>query len=467
MDDFVEKLDRIEPPGQLISILTDPLLQKYVDLNSSPIIRRRIELWLSTCLEEQYNAVKDGRVDAPYLSEVLEGLLMYAQYTKVGCIYYPPEAMVFTKYRLFHRLYMRSLESTCSSGTGCRTSTLSLASSPLLRYNHSKVRLGTSKAVKACVLHLTDAYATFLRPAERALTSQNPDAYDHLLRFYTALLRRWMSQIAPQPAQPKQVFESPNQRSLLDLVTHVSELSTSLLLSGASVSLISSILAFYELLSHSAHPFHIPIIQPPNYLLYLLILSPSTNAVSRTVGLVGAYKRAFNVHPVPIKHYYPQDEIDSLNCALRDIFHVLWSGKGLVVANNPDGTPLALGFHCAPTVRETLQEYLLQIDDQYRIGTTLNLAYNPWLASISAAVWREIEEGEVMSKGYDRQELNWHQGPVNQRSLEALSKSGGVSIEWDEYRVGVLKWLADRGSAGIRDFIFASSDALRKKYAEE
>jgi centromere protein I len=81
--DFVEKLDRIEPPGQLISFLTDPLLQKYVDLKPSPTTLRRIDLWLSTCLEEQYNAVKMGAVDASYLSEILDGLLKHAHYTKV------------------------------------------------------------------------------------------------------------------------------------------------------------------------------------------------------------------------------------------------------------------------------------------------------------------------------------------------------------------------------------------------
>jgi len=83
-EDFVEKLEKIEPPGQLISFLTDPLLQKYVELRQSPIVKRRIELWLSACLEEQYNAMKEGSMDSQYHREILEGLLSHAQYTKVG-----------------------------------------------------------------------------------------------------------------------------------------------------------------------------------------------------------------------------------------------------------------------------------------------------------------------------------------------------------------------------------------------
>jgi centromere protein I len=80
---FVEKLDVIEPPGQLISFLTDPLLQKFVELKPSPIISSRIDLWLATCLEEQYEAERQGMADGPVLSELLDGLLKHTTSTKV------------------------------------------------------------------------------------------------------------------------------------------------------------------------------------------------------------------------------------------------------------------------------------------------------------------------------------------------------------------------------------------------
>lgn len=84
MDDFVEKLDRIEPPGQLVALLADPLLQKYIDLKPSPITAARLGTWLATCLEEQYEHHRRGIGNDQYLSEVLDGLLRYAQYTKVS-----------------------------------------------------------------------------------------------------------------------------------------------------------------------------------------------------------------------------------------------------------------------------------------------------------------------------------------------------------------------------------------------
>jgi centromere protein I len=83
VDDFVEKLDLIEPPGQMISFLTDPLLQKYVELRPSPISSTRINLWLATCLEELYNAERLGTSEPQYLKEIFSSLVNHAECTKV------------------------------------------------------------------------------------------------------------------------------------------------------------------------------------------------------------------------------------------------------------------------------------------------------------------------------------------------------------------------------------------------
>jgi hypothetical protein len=84
VEDFVGKLERIEPPGQMISFLTDPLLQKYLALKPSSITSRRIELWLSASLEEEYNAARSGLEDSSYLFEIADGLGKQSQYHKVS-----------------------------------------------------------------------------------------------------------------------------------------------------------------------------------------------------------------------------------------------------------------------------------------------------------------------------------------------------------------------------------------------
>lgn len=83
VEDFVERLDRIEPPGQMISFLTDPLLQKFVELRPSPITTTRIDLWLATCLEDLYEAERQGTRDPSLLQDIFAGLLKHAQSTEV------------------------------------------------------------------------------------------------------------------------------------------------------------------------------------------------------------------------------------------------------------------------------------------------------------------------------------------------------------------------------------------------
>jgi centromere protein I len=83
VDDFVEKLDCIEAPGQMVSFLTDPLLQKYVELKPSPVTSARIDLWLSACLEDLYEAERLGNGEPQYLKQILDGMRVHADSTKV------------------------------------------------------------------------------------------------------------------------------------------------------------------------------------------------------------------------------------------------------------------------------------------------------------------------------------------------------------------------------------------------
>src|SRR5262245_2468031 len=276
-----------------------------------------------------------------------------------------------------------------------------------------------------------------------------------------------MNQVAPQRHRPSFAFENPHQRALLDLITHVSELSTSLLLSihpCSDSNFTSAILTFFELLSTSSIPHRIPIILPPISLLYLLALTPSTLTLSRTAGLIGSYKNAFNVHPAPIKEYYPQSHVDAINCAIRDVYNLLWINRALSAVLSEDGSPKSLGLYCPPFLRETLNLYLGDKDREYAIQTGFGLSNNPFLASVSAAAWRELEENEVQRKGYDRRSVNWHKGPVSQRSLDVSRRNGGVDVDYEAYRIHVLKWLEGRGFGGFKKFLFASSDALKRKY---
>ena len=56
-----------------------------------------------------------------------------------------------------------------------------------------------------------------------------------------------------------------------------------------------------------------------------------------------------------------------------------------------------------------------------------------------------------------------HAGPVTQRSLALLGQNGGVKVNWSDYRLDVLQWLADRGVDGVRDLMFRTMKLLMTK----
>ncbi|KAH8716832.1 VTC domain-containing protein [Phaeosphaeriaceae sp. PMI808] len=425
-DAFAEKLDRIEPPGQLISFLTDPLLQKYVELRPIPIISTRISLWLSTCLEDLYDSEALELGDPQYLKEVIDGLTQNAKYTKT----LHPAALTFLK------VYM-----PIWNGQENVDSILALL---------AHIPIDSFRGV----------YTTFFLPAEKVLAPKGSSGYQSLIEFYTSVLQQHLcvasSQAAQHGSSVHQVFH--------DMAAHVSTISTSLLLSlpsGSGHPLVSSVLSYYELLSASSNPHTVPIVLPPMHLIYLLAQDSSPSTLSRICGIIGSYKQAFDRHPKPVKDYYSTIVTDSLNWCLRDLYHLMWISRALLMA---DGK--AMGLYCDPALRETLNEYLNSTNHDYAVSTAFGLSNSFCLASMSAAAWRTMEEREIKSGAYNTNKIRYHQGPVSKRSLDALRKKGGVSVDWDGshgYKVFVLNWLTERGLGGIRELMFATVTELRGK----
>jgi centromere protein I len=431
VESFVERLDRIEPPGQLISFLTDPLLQKYVELKPSPIVSARIGLWLSTCLEEQVVTAGLNAENPAFLTELLDGLLLHAQYTKTLL----PIVFAFLKEYLATWNGQDNVDVVLS----------------LLAYIP-----GDS---------FEDVYSDYLSVVERILVSNGLASYENLVSFYAALLQHRVVTLAQQrPAHRQPALSSLEQQFLKDFVAHFATLSNSVILSlpadgGARVT--SSIVSFYELLSTSSIPHVIPIILPPMRLVYHLVQSSSADIVSRTCGMIGNYKRAFDEHPKPVKHYYPSEVTDGLNWCLRDVYNLFWVARSLTVVDQK-----SIGMYCSPSLRSSLNNYLSSLDREYAIGNAFGLSHNPWLASMSSAAWHALEEQEINREGYDRSSIKRHQGPVSQQSLAVL-RNGGVSVDWDTngYKVFVLNWLAEKGLGGLRELMFATVTDLKSGQA--
>lgn len=430
VDEFVEKLERIEPPGQLVSLLTDPLLQKYLDLKPSPVTTIRLHTWLAACLEDLFESERQGNGDARILSEMLKGVLKHAQYTKT----LHPTVLAFMKEYL-----------------------------PIWNGSDNvDTILGILSYVP--IPSFEDTSKTYIAPAERALSHQGIQAYVKIIEFYTTLLQ---NQICVASSQPPGSNNESTKQVIDDLCNHFATLSTSLLLSSGpdhNNTLNSPILSFYELLSTSSQaPPNIlpsvPITLPPLHLVYLLAQSPSTTTLSRICGILGAYKQAFDKHPKPVSRHYAEHVTSTFNICLRDMYNMLWVSKGLLFAEGK-----SVGLFCAPALRATLQAYLRGLNRLYSIETAFGLSSNARISSLSAAAWRALETGAMERAGLDKDTALYHQGPVTKASLEQLKAGGGVRVDWDGpegYKVHVLRWMEERGLAGFKDLMFAIATNLR------
>ncbi|KAH7117647.1 Mis6-domain-containing protein [Dendryphion nanum] len=420
--EFIEKLERIEPPGQLISVLNDPLLQKYVALRSSQTTSDRIDLWLSAYLEEEYDAAKRGSPGSSTLLELLQGLCRQTQYTK----------SLLPVVDTFLKAYVPLWD-----GTTATDEILGLL---------SYIPLQSFK----------DAYTSYLSPVERALAENNPRAYEKAMMLYTDILSHWINRIVTATDATTQ---RTGQDALPSLVEHVSTLSTSLLLSQPTASntpLIHSILSFWEIMSDSFRPNLIPILLPPSQLVYLLSQTSSLTTFSRIFGIYSNYKIAFEKHPRPISNYYTFDIATSFNKCIRDLFNLAWGGRALVIEEGK-----AAGCLCHPSIRDALQSHLSTIDREYAIGQVFGISHSPVLAPLAAVAWQALEQSEVEKQGYDADSVNWHSGPVTSRSLDVLKVSSGVDIKWDDYRLHILTWLAERGCEGVKQLIVTTHVRLK------
>ena len=113
---FAQNIDKIELPNQLVAVLADPLLQKFLLIRPSEQSYHRVTNWLGSVMQE----VVDGDTDEATLWEVLEVLRDFVVQTKVcrSC----PLSPAFEDFQLiwYHRLYRLwpSISSLSSSRCG-------------------------------------------------------------------------------------------------------------------------------------------------------------------------------------------------------------------------------------------------------------------------------------------------------------------------------------------------------------
>ncbi|CZR60000.1 related to Mis6 domain protein [Phialocephala subalpina] len=404
--EFVQKLEKIDPPNQLVAVLDDPLLQKFLHLRSSDVDSSRIDGWLIAFFEDQLQNPDAGEGNT---IEMLEAILNYTRYTKRL-----PSVCLS---------YLQSIIHSWNGTAAADTILGLLAYVPLSAFE--------------------DLYISTLQPFEEAvLYDGSTESQPRLLRFYSSLLDQWTTTLLSQPDPT--AIGGPAVKSLME---HVNGLCLTIIQTSMDVGAHSAVLDFYErAASGIMHPDLKSIIRislPPTEVIYTLHFTGSLAIVSRLCALLAIYKKAFEAAMASKRDSYPSVYVNNFNGFLMDICNCLWRSKAF---NTTDQN--AKGCLLAPNITLRLSAYIGDLDNVLQLPSLFFFSYSPLFCLLSISYIRELED-----RAMDVIERR-HPGPVSQQSLKQLEKGGGMKLTWQDYRLGFLHYLERRGVNGIGELMY-------------
>ncbi|PBP17696.1 hypothetical protein BUE80_DR011629 [Diplocarpon rosae] len=413
--EFVQKLERIEPPNQLVAVINDPLLQKFLQLRFSDNNSRRIDSWLLAFFDDQLQTPETGE---RLVLEMLSAVLGYTRHAKIL-----PTACL---------RYLKSMIPSWNGTTGREVILGLLVYVPLEPFE--------------------DIYISTLRALEDALLEDGTTASQlALLSFYRQLIGQWTVSLLSHP----QEGQALSVTAITDLTNHASNLAVNIIQTSTVMGTLSIILDFYEttasLITHVSLRSIARITIPPGEVVYCLLFTSSLNIVSRLCEILALYKRAFELAMTSQRTNtsgseqpsYHKDYVHHFNGFLMDVCNCFWRSRAF---NTTD--PNALGCMLPPTVTQALSKYISDLDPALSIPSLFSFSYSPLFSLFAISHVRQLEDNS--EDEIDRR----HAGPVTQSSLKQLEEDGGLSLRWPDYKLGVLTYLESQGIAGVGELMY-------------
>lgn len=423
VDDFVDNLERIEPPSQIIAGLRDPLLQKYLLLSTSTDGAQRLEFWLLRYFEEELETLKEGFGLSATLPEMLSALASHTEASKQ-----------------LSPLVQKFLESYVPFWDG--VSNLGLLLDILTYLSPQPFRI---------------LQKILLSSMERAILAGAHDPFSTLFNFYASLASRWLRQFVAEGQLILPDHEDTQRQAYVDLFRHVSKLAMSALASGDTAS--ASIINFYQVIATTTRDIvksggrPVPIIVPTPQVVYLLTMSMSLSTLSGICSMLAGYKQAFEAEMRDSRRN-PTESTRVFNGYLMDICNLIWRSRALIATDTN-----AMGcLYPAGNLKE-LQSYLSGVDQDYNTAIIFGPSHNPLTSSISKAAFLTLE---METRPHSDEPPLQHAGPVTQRSLVSWAQEAGIDLSWKDYRIATLDYLEARGANGVKDLMYATMKDLMR-----
>ncbi|KAL9471493.1 hypothetical protein ACSS6W_009434 [Trichoderma asperelloides] len=422
---FVQNIDRIELPNQLVAVLADPLLQKLLLLRPNAEAYQRVANWLNSVLQN----VIDGDTDEAVLWEVLGVVREFVVQSKS----IPPVILSF--FAIFFQQW---------NGSGQHDTILQILSfAPLVEFQ--------------------EVYQRILQPLELAILDNTPGSQVDILSLYSNILRHWTAILQSSDPVPAHA-----NASVTALIRHTGRLSLTLLQTSPIESVNIAIIEFYEqaihLVNDDSLKYYIRIELPPSELIYTFLFSSSVATMSRLCGILACYKKGFEMAMSTKARNDGSNRIDALsydrayvnlyNGYLMDICNCFWRSRAFSDADtNSHGCLVP-----RPTV-SSLTAYVSSVDKTFSLPSLLTLSYSPVLCFQSIRSVRDLEDAAIGSSSSAIRTR--HAGPVTQNSLSKLAVAGGIQLSWQDYRIEVLRSLAEKNLGGIAELLKNTMTVLK------
>ncbi|RAO65008.1 uncharacterized protein BHQ10_001020 [Talaromyces amestolkiae] len=452
VDGFVERLEKLELPNQIVSVLENRMAHKYMALVGPETAIHRLDDWLDAFLKDEVEMAKmPDSADSETFRYVLGAICGYVQSTKElpGVV------------QRFLDNYLRTW-----NGQDYRQEILNILKF-IPRGSYDDLR---------------DHY---LERLDTTILDHTASSRTDLLDFYANLIRKWGISLRSETFS----VTSGRFKPLVSLITHVELLLLSLMEipftadakdTGDFIPVTTSILDLYsdlaELYSHASSNGNIRLTVPLAPAIYSLTFTSNLAQISRLSNILSIYKNSFETSLTsqtlqsPDKSaggFYAPEMVGLYNGYIMDLCNLIWRNRAL---NSEDQN--AHGCLVPKATKESFVEYINDSNEiskhrraarsegpafNHSLGLMFSLSYHVALASHSAACFSALEEQAGLTG--DRPTL---QRPVTQKALEALEKEGGIKLSWSEYRLKMLDWFDDLGSDGIGQLMRSTMKALRK-----
>ncbi|KAJ5757417.1 uncharacterized protein N7511_006111 [Penicillium nucicola] len=438
---FVESIEKIELPNQIISTLGDGMAQKYLHLVQSEAAYHRLNEWLRNFLEDKLDMIREDEDEEPEtLSYVLEFVVGYVSFTKD----------LPSSIRSFLKSYLQIW-----NGKDNREHVFRLLQyTPITSFDSLRSEL--------------------LSPLESAALDGSLESRTALLGFYSTLISQWGISLRSEPATPEQSYP------LSQMILHVELLAYSILefppdehqkpFKPAANSVLDFYKALADLFSHAPEDARFRLTIPYAQTVYTLAFTPNISVISSLESILAIYKGAFEasvssqVLQAQGTPAYGTDLVLRFNGYVMDMCNILWRNRAL---NTED--PNALGCLVPAQTVTALATYVRDMNEAAKhydrenafnitLTSAFSLSHHAAFCNLSAACFAEVEEDQDITG--DRPKLG---KPVTHKALVALEKDGGAKMSWQEYRVYMLDWLETIGSRGTGILMRSTMKALRKE----